>query len=93
MWYNRAMKPLEEMGKFKTVVVDPPWDFADFHPYGGGVHSTEYQGLPSDDISQIPIAALLLPNANLFLWTTQRFLAKALGMVTDWGLMYRFTMV
>ena len=20
------MKPLEEMGKFRTVVVDPPWD-------------------------------------------------------------------
>ena len=23
--YTRNMKPIEEMGKFKTVVVDPPW--------------------------------------------------------------------
>ena len=26
MWYSRVMKALEEMGRFKTVVIDPPWD-------------------------------------------------------------------
>ena len=87
------MKPLNQIGKFATVVIDPPWDFTDFHPYGGGSHKTQYAGLSTNSIANIQIQDLLLPDANLFLWTTQRFLHKALGMVDQWGLTYRFTMV
>ena len=88
-----TMKRLDEIGQYATVVTDPPWDFTDFHPYGGGVHRTEYSSLPTSFITDMPIEDILLPDANVFLWTTQRSLTKALGMVEDRKLTYRFTMV
>ena len=81
---------------YRTVVIDPPWP-------GGGAYSSRsqpasltqarYETLPLRVIKSMPIPRLLHQDAQVFLWTTQRFLPAAIEMLADWGLHYCFTMV
>ena len=86
------MKPLEEMGKFATVVVDPPWEMVkierDVRP---NQHGFDYPTMTYDEI-----AACNLPLSNdalVFCWTTQKHLPATFDILNAWGLKYRFTMV
>ena len=100
------MKPLEDMGKFKTVVIDPPWPVAvDLDctnaPNGAGFAPTgfrkerpvPYGVMPLEAISQIPLQAVCDDDAWVFCWTTRKFLPETFGIIDDWGLKYRLTMV
>ena len=88
------MKPLEEMGKFATVVVDPPWPMAkilrDWRP---NQVALDYPTMSVIEIAALPVPNVLAHDAFVFLWTTQRFLPFAIDIVQDWGCDYRMTMV
>ena len=92
------MKPLEEMGKFATVVVDPPWDMPPF-----GFNPDAPTGMTSDNpipyammdlsaLGDLPIEAVLADDAWAFCWTVNRFLPHTFHLLSRWGLTYSFTM-
>lgn len=95
------MKPLEDMGKFATVVIDPPWDM----PMSGfsqrrvnsasGQLATElpYAALSITDLSSVPVDAVLDDDARLFCWTVNRLLPVAFDLLVGWGVQYSYTMV
>ena len=92
------MTPLEEMGKFKTVVVDPPWPLM---PLGLSIpapgRSYRYQELPYqtmgiDEIRALPIPQCLEDDAFVFLWTVNKFVFDCRDMLEQWGLRYSFLM-
>ena len=94
------MKPLEEMGKFKTVVVDPPWPVASRiilnHLGQSGFHANNLLDYPTMDVDEIATMALpdvMADDAWLFCWTTRKFLPDTFPILASWGLSYRFTMV
>ena len=94
------MQRLEDMGKFKTVVIDPPWpaDASHFTLPAAGRNVQRYYPMPYDtmsleEIGQIDIASILDRDALVFCWTTTRFLPLSFQVLKDWGLRYRFTMV
>lgn len=41
-----------------------------------------------DEIKGLPVEALALPDAFLFLWTTNRYLGAAFDVMTAWGFRY-----
>ena len=88
------MKPLEEMGKFATVVVDPPWPMTkilrDWRPNQVGF---DYPVMSVAEVGLMPLGGVLAADAFVFLWTTQRFLPDAISVVRKWGCKYRMTMV
>ena len=88
------MKALSEMGHYATVVVDPPWPMKKIirkvRPNQVGF---DYPTMTIDQISTIEMPNLLLPNAFVFLWTTQKFLPTAFTVLAEWRCKYRFTMV
>ena len=100
------MNPLEEMGKFATVVIDPPWP-VDFDldlsrcPNGDGYapagfvnHSpVPYQTMSLESLAALPIDDVITTNGFVFCWTTRRFLPHTFPLMEAWGLTYRFTMV
>jgi N6-adenosine-specific RNA methylase IME4 len=90
--------------KYRTIVVDPPWD------YGGGFWTTShnartgktwapkrvalpYAALSVEEIRALPVEKMAADDAFLFLWTTNRYLADAFGVLTAWGFEYRQTLV
>ena len=92
------MKPLNEMGKFKTVVIDPPWPITPRPRYAENSRSNkptdlQYQTMSLQEIKSIPIADCLDDDALVFCWTVNRFIPDTYGLVSAWGLRYSFTMV
>lgn len=84
------------MKRYRTVVVDPPWQHASGGPRtpGGGKWSLRSEGyrqgapyatLPVDAIAALPVDALAEDDAHLYLWTTNRFLRDAYDVVDAWG--------
>lgn len=82
------------MGKFKTVVIDPPWPLK---PLGllvdrKTVAKIEYNTMSIDDIAAIPIAVCLDEDALVFCWTVNKFLHDTFHIMAGWGIKYSFTM-
>ena len=91
------MKPLEEMGRFSVVVVDPPWPLRKTGKRAGrdevAYGDLGYKPMSMDSILALPIQSVCLDNAFVFLWTTQAYLPHAFDVMNSWGIRYRFTMV
>ena len=94
------MTPLEEMGKFKTVVVDPPWRLLATGltaPIRGRTVShydpkRPYCMMGKDALYELPVDAVLEADAFLFLWTVNQHLREAWKLMEHWGCDYSFTM-
>ena len=92
------MTPLEDMGKFKTVVIDPPWDIqlgpvAPDKQWGKTAPVLPYKAMRLEDIGKLPIGATLDDDSILFCWTTNRLLKDCFGILDAWGIPYWFTFV
>ena len=104
------MKPLEEMGRFATVVIDPPWNMGTGRTADEmwrdrqkavkglkgkvkGYSAPPFETMTIPEIAALPVPACLEPDARVFLWTTQRYLRDAFGIIDAWGLLYACTMV
>ena len=87
------MTPLSEMGKFKTVVIDPPWPLK---PIGltrvALAPELPYKLMSVKDIGDFPVAAILDDDAIVFCWAVNRYLHDAFHLLETWGVRYSFTM-
>jgi len=79
-------------GKFKTLIVDPPWEvkkiIRDVRP---NQSTFDYQTMTIDEIKAIDLPAF--DDAHIYLWTTQKYLPHAFDILKHWGFNYIFTMV
>lgn len=90
------MKPLSEIGKYATVVIDPPWPLS---PLGwaekrknGYAESLSYSLMSVDDIAAMPVSDVLDADAFVFVWTVNRHLSDTFGLLDAWNVRYAFTM-
>lgn len=93
--------PLESMGRFAVVVVDPPWNsggflsrIADGTGQGPDTHDEhDYDVMTLSEIAALPIPAILADDAWLFLWATQSTLPDAISLLPAWDVQYAMTMI
>ena len=82
-------------GKYRTVVVDPPWPMVkvgrEVRP--NQTAEMDYETMSVEDIGALDIHSILEPDAFVFLWTTQRFLRAGFDILDGWGLKYMLEMV
>lgn len=52
-----------------------------------------YPSMSLAEIEALPVRDLALPDARLFLWTTNRYLPNAFDVLRAWGFTYRQTLV
>ena len=77
---------LEAEGKFKTIVIDPPWEYeANFF---GRTHP-EYATMSIEELEKLPLNNWIDNNCHVYLWTTNGFLPEAFKLLENWGLEYR----
>ena len=87
---------LLEMGKFRTVVIDPPWPLKStglVHHEVHGHRSLPYNTMPMAEIKAMPIATISDENSMIFCWTINKFLPDTYTLIKEWGFKYTFTMV
>lgn len=93
------------MTVYRTIVADPPWPYPQGFPRNKGgrvANGTQqraecaplpYASMTLDDIRRLPIAERAERDAWLWLWTTNRYLPAAFGVVESWGFDYAQTVV
>ncbi len=87
-----VVQPLEEMGRYATVVIDPPWPVSQSTLRKNGRDAYKpwaYPRMSLEQIRALPVPEILADDAWVFLRTNNRFLPDALECVTHWGLRYR----
>ena len=75
--------------KFKTVVIDPPWEQSLTGKYArrraSRATSLPYPTLTLDEIRLFPLGTLAEPGAHVYCWTTNKFLRSAFDVLDAWG--------
>lgn len=88
------------MGRYQTIVVDPPWQHPDsgartangnhWDTAGAGTvgkrSMVPYERMSLAEIKALPLRDLADQDAHVYLWTTNRFLRASYDVVEAWGL-------
>ena len=87
------------MMRYRTIVVDPPWDHSDGtgkHVDEGRVTHMPYRPMTLDEIRALPVREMsdnIGGDAFLYLWTTSRYLPEAFSIARGWGFHYTAALV
>ena len=80
--HRLAVKPLK--GKFRTIVIDPPWD----HPKVPERARPAYATMSQKELLALPVASWVDNPAHLYLWSTNAVLLDAFQLMDVWGFKY-----
>lgn len=78
------------MGKYRTIVADPPWPI-EWHGGGNGKHSSlrtlGYPTMLLSEIKALPVPLIAADDAGLFLWVTAPLNREGIGVqvARAWG--------
>lgn len=87
-----AQEAKQIAGVYDVIVIDPPWAMEKIErEVAPNQVAFEYPTMSIDEISALNIPAA--DNCHVFLWTTQKFLPNALGLLAAWDLKYVLTFV
>jgi N6-adenosine-specific RNA methylase IME4 len=81
--------------KFRTVLADPPWRFANRTGKMAPEHRrlSRYQTMAIDDICALPIVELTTEPAHLYLWVPNALLPWGIQVLSAWGFEYKSNLV
>ena len=87
-----AQTPAWPTGRYRCIVIDPPWPVAkierDERPNQGT--TLDYPTMTIDEIAALPIADLAMTEGcHVYLWTTQHFVPDAFRFFECWGVRYQ----
>lgn len=80
-----AVKPIE--GKYRTIVIDPPWDHEGLSVAGRG--KPEYAVMNMAQLTALPVSEWADDECHLYLWTTNNFILRAGELIAAWGFDYK----
>lgn len=79
------------LGKFGTILADPPWRFANRTGKMAPEHKRlmRYETMSMQDIYELPVAQLALPESHLYLWVPNALILEGLETMKRWGFTYK----
>jgi len=80
-----AAKPVK--GKFKTLVMDPPWDYEWLSLPGRA--QPGYATMTHDELLALDVPAWADDDCHLYLWTTNNFMTRAVDLMAHWGFQHK----
>jgi N6-adenosine-specific RNA methylase IME4 len=81
----KALKPV--VGKFRTLVIDPPWDYEWLSLAGRA--SPGYATMTHEELLRLPVPKWAEDNCHLYLWTTNNFMTRAVDLMRHWGFQHK----
>jgi N6-adenosine-specific RNA methylase IME4 len=81
--------------QFATLLVDPPWRFANRTGKMAPEHRRlrRYRTMTLDEIVALPVGDLAGPRSHLYLWVPNALLAEGLRVLDAWGFTYKTNLV
>jgi N6-adenosine-specific RNA methylase IME4 len=80
-----SIKPVE--GKYKTIVIDPPWDYEWLSLAGRAAPG--YATMTHDELLALPVESWADDDAHIYIWTTNNFIARACDLMVAWGFQHK----
>lgn len=83
--------PLSQKGKYRTVVIDPPWEIEKIQrEVRPNQIEMDYPTMPVEEIKSFSVPSVFDTNGcHVYLWTTHKHLPDALGIFEAWGVKYQ----
>lgn len=80
---------------FRTVLADPPWQFANRTGKVAPEHKrlAQYATLDLEEICAIPVSLVVEEPAHLYLWVPNALLPQGLQVMEQWGFQYKSNIV
>jgi N6-adenosine-specific RNA methylase IME4 len=81
--------------RFGTILADPPWQFMNRTGKMAPEHRRllRYPTMTLDDILDLPVADLSLPQSHLYLWVPNALIFEGLEVMKRWGFTYKTNLV
>ncbi len=81
--------------KYGTILADPPWRFGNRTGKMAPEHRrlARYQTMTFEEIADLPIGELALPQSHLYLWIPNALIAEGLDIMRAWGFQYKTNIV
>ncbi len=83
-------------GKYRAVVIDPPWPIQRIERSEQREHqpdALDYPTMTIEEITKLPIADLAAEDGcHVYLWVTHRFMPAGLELFDEWGVRYECQM-
>ncbi|MCS7007901.1 MAG: S-adenosylmethionine-binding domain-containing protein, partial [Gaiellaceae bacterium] len=75
---------------FGTILADPPWRFLNRTGKVAPEHRrlARYKTMSFEEIADLPVSELTLPQAHLYLWVPNALLLEGLKVMERWGFIY-----
>jgi N6-adenosine-specific RNA methylase IME4 len=74
-------------GRYRTLVVDPPWDYEWLSLAGRA--KPGYATMTHDQLLALDVGAWAEDNCHLYLWTTNNFMIRAGELMARWGFAHK----
>lgn len=80
---------------FGTILADPPWRFSNRTGKMAPEHRrlARYLTMSHDDIMELPVPQLALPQSHLYLWVPNALVREGLEVMRRWGFTYKTNLV
>lgn len=92
---NGLLRGLVGERYFGTILIDPPWQFANrtgkVAPEHRRLH--RYRTMSNRDIIDLPIRDLALSQSHLYLWVPNALIAEGMEAMQRWGFCYKTNIV
>lgn len=85
----------EVKGSYGTILADPPWKFQNSTGKIAPEHKrlSRYQTLSLNEIRDIPVKDIALPQSHLYLWVPNALIAEGLEIMNSWGFKYKTNLI
>lgn len=77
----KKLKPIE--GRFKTLIVDPPWDYEWLSVAGRA--KPGYATMSHDELMRLNVQQWADTECHLYLWVTNNFMTRGVELMQQWG--------
>lgn len=84
-----------DFGLYGTILADPPWQFSNRTGKMAPEHKrlSRYSTLTHQEIMELPIPQLALPQSHLYLWVPNALILEGLEVMKRWGFTYKTNLV
>lgn len=89
------MEPFEGLGKFSTILADPPWKFDNRTGKIAPEHKRlfRYGTMTNEDIINLPVQDIAADQSHLYLWVPNALVGLGLQVMASWGFKYKTNII
>lgn len=92
---SKYVQQLLNLGRFATILADPPWVFSNRTGKIAPEHRRlyRYSTMTLRDIQSLPVSSVATERAHLYLWVPNALILEGLEVMRNWGFTYKTNIV